>query len=55
MAKLVKQNYKTKDGQVKLHCYKLTLSKEIINEAKINSEDELIIKVENGKIVIERA
>ena len=55
MTKLVKQNYKTKDGQIKLHCYKLTLSKEIINKAGIKSEDKLNIKTENGKVIIERA
>jgi len=55
MTKLVKQFYKTKDGEVKLHCYKLTLPKEIVNKSNIDSENKINIKVENGKIIIERA
>ena len=55
MAKLIKQNYKTKDGKVKIHCYRIMLSKKMIEDSNIKDTDELKISVIDGKIVIERA
>lgn len=52
--KLVKQKYFTAKGEEKVNCYKLTISKGIINAAGIKPEDDLKVYVDNDKIIIEK-
>lgn len=55
MSKLIKQNYKTKSGETKLHCYRVMLSKELVDKSDLKADDEIKISVRNGKIIIERS
>lgn len=55
MAKLVKQKYYNAKGEAKVNCYKVTLSKFIIEAAGIKEDDEIIISAEKGKIIIEKS
>ena len=51
--KLIKQNYKTKKG-LRLHCYKIALSKEVVNQANIKDVDNLKVYAKENKIIIEK-
>ena len=55
MAKLVKQKYYTAKGQGKVNCYKVTLSKFIVEASGITEDDEIIVYAEGNKIIIEKA
>jgi len=52
--KLAKQYYYSANGEKKINCYKINLSKEIIKEAGISEEDNIQIYVEKSKIIIEK-
>ena len=54
MAKLAKQYYRLADGSKKINCYHVTISKEILNKAKIDENAELKIYTKNKKIIIEK-
>lgn len=54
MAKLGKYYFYNSKGEKKLNCYRINLSKELVKSANITDTDELIIKVVDGKIVIEK-
>lgn len=54
MAKLLQINYYNKKGEKKLNCYSIYLSKQIIEQAKINNQDTLNIYVKDEKIIIEK-
>ena len=54
MPKLAKQYYFNAKGEKKINCYKVNISKQIID--KTNLEDEEIkIVVKDNKIIIEKA
>lgn len=56
MAKLNKQKYySTKTGESKVNCYKVNLSKFIVEASGIKEDDEIIIYAEKNKIIIEKA
>lgn len=55
MQKLKKQRYITKKQGVKINCYYVNLSKELVKQTNITEEDELKITVKNNKIIIEKA
>lgn len=55
MAKLVKQKYKTLKDEVKINCYKVALSKFVVEASGIKDDDEIVIYAENNKIIIEKA
>lgn len=55
MAKLVKQKYYTSKGQAKVNCYKVALSKFIVEASGIKEDDEIIVYAQNNKIIIEKA
>lgn len=55
MAKLVKQKYRTLKGEEKINCYKVTLSKFIVDASGIKDEDEILISAQKNKIIIEKA
>lgn len=52
MAKIGKQSYFTADGSKKVNCYKVNISKEIVNKSKINIDKEIEISAEDKKIII---
>lgn len=54
MAKLLQVNYYNKKGEKKLNCYSVYLSKQIVEQAKINNQDSLKIYVDKEKIIIEK-
>lgn len=53
MAKLVKMKYRTIGGDLKINTYNATISKKIVVASGIDPEKEIIVKAENGKIIIE--
>jgi len=54
MPKLAKQYYLNAKGEKKVNCYKVNISKQIID--KTNLEDEEIkITIKDNKIIIEKA
>jgi hypothetical protein len=54
MPKLAKQYYLNAKGERKVNCYKVNISKQIID--KTNLEDkEIKITIKDNKIIIERA
>lgn len=52
--KLTKQYYYSAKGEKKINCFKINLSKELVEEAKIKEDDEIKIYVKNNKIIIEK-
>ena len=54
MAKLVKMKYKTLGGDVKINTYNATISKKIVEESGLDPEEEITVKAEKGKIIIEK-
>lgn len=54
MTKLVKQMYCKFNGEKKLNCYKVTLSKEIVSKTNIKEDDNIRIYTNNNKIIIEK-
>lgn len=54
MAKLVKLKYKTLGGDVKINTYNATISKKIVAESGLDTEKEITVKAEKGKIIIEQ-
>lgn len=54
MAKLNKQRYRTMKNEIKINCYTVNLSKEIVKQANIKDDDEIKISVKDNKIIIEK-
>lgn len=54
MAKLTKQMYYKANGEKKINCYKVALSKEIVKQANINDDDEIKIYTKDNMIIIEK-
>lgn len=54
MAKLAKMKYRTVGGDLKINMYTTTISKKIVAESGLDPEKEIIVKAENGKIIIEQ-
>ena len=54
MKKLQKQYYYSSDGIKKINCYKLNIPKILINQAGFQDNDEINIRVEDNKIIIEK-
>jgi len=52
MSRLNKQYYYNSSREKKLNCYHIHLSKEIVNKAGFEEDDELVSYVEYGTIVI---
>lgn len=52
--KLVQQKYFTASGEAKVNCYKVTISKKIIQEAGIKEKDQLEAYTEGNKIIIRK-
>ena len=54
MAKLSKTNYRTARGEVKLNCYNVNISKEVVSKTNIGPDDKVKIYAKNNKIIIEK-
>lgn len=54
MSKLAKQYYYSSNGERKINCYKINLSKELVNKANIKDDDEIKVYVKDNKIIIEK-
>lgn len=54
MAKLIKMKYRTLGGDIKINSYNASISKKIVAESGLDPEKEIIVKAENGKIIIEK-
>jgi len=54
MARLNKQYYYTKNGEKKINCYHITITKNQLIDAEIDSEKEIKISIKNKKIIIEQ-
>jgi hypothetical protein len=53
MPRMSKIYYQTSKGEKKLNCYHIPISRKIVEEAKLQNV-ELIVRAENGKIIIEK-
>ena len=54
MVKLAKQYYRTSDGNKKVNGYHIRISKKALEEAELNENDNFELKVEKGKIIIQK-
>ena len=54
MARLSKTNYRTANGEVRLNCYNVNISKEVVNKTNIKPEDTIKIYAKGNKIIIEK-
>lgn len=54
MAKLTKQMYYKANGERKINCYKVAISKEIVKQADIHDDDKIKVYAEENKIIIEK-
>ena len=55
MQKIQQQRYRTISGEMKLNCYKITLSKDVVKQAGFDEKTRLETRAEGGRILIERA
>ena len=54
MAKLVKKKYRTVAGDIKINSYYAPVSKKVVTASGIDTEKEITVKAESGKIIIEQ-
>lgn len=54
MAKLNKQCYFTSKGEKKVNCYHALIPKETLEKTNIKEDDEIEIKAENNKIIVQK-
>jgi hypothetical protein len=54
MGKLNKQVYYNSKGEKKINCYHIIVSKEIVAKAGINEDDEIEVKAQGKKIIVEK-
>ena len=54
MAKLTKQMYYKANGEKRLNCYKVALSKDIVSQTNIKDDDNIRIYTKDNKIIIEK-
>ena len=54
MAKSIKQMYYNANGEGKINCYKVIISKEIAKKANIQDDDEIKVCADKNKIIIEK-
>lgn len=53
MTKLVKQCWITAKGIKKVNCYKATIPKDLVEKLDLQDK-EIVVKIENNKIVIDK-
>lgn len=54
MTKLAKQMYYNAKGEPKINCYKINISKAIVNMTNIKECDRIKIYAKDNKIIIEK-
>ena len=54
MAKLIKMKYRTIGGDLKINSYYAPVSKKVVAASGIDTEKEITVKAESGKIIIEQ-
>jgi len=54
MKKLNKQYYYSPNGERKVNCYHITISKSLLQQTSIKEDDELQMYAKDDKIVIEK-
>ncbi len=54
MAKLVKNTYFDRNGNKKINCYFVHISKKVVKEAGIKDTEEIKVYSEGNKIIIEK-
>lgn len=54
MQKLGKQYYYSPTGEKKINCYKINISKEIIEKTNIKNNDNIKVYAKDNKIIIEK-
>lgn len=54
MPKLAKQYYLNAKGERKINCYKINISKEIIEKTNIKNNDNIKVYAKDNKIIIEK-
>lgn len=54
MSKLAKQYWFNSKGEKNISCYKAMITKEVLKQANIESDDEVIIYAQDDKIIIEK-
>lgn len=54
MPKLTKNYYYGKNGERKINCYLINISKDVVQKATIKDDEELKIYAKDGKIIIEK-
>jgi len=55
IVKLIKQMNYNKNGEAKINCYHVNISKTLITEAGLQNIEEVKIYAKDGKIIIEKA
>ena len=55
MAKFIKQRYYGKNGEKKINCYHVNISKFILLASGMTENDEIEVKAHDGKIIIEKS
>lgn len=54
MPRLSKVFYRTMNGEKKLNCYNVAISKEIVSNTNIKENDQINIYAKDNKIIIEK-
>ena len=55
MTKLIKKMYYNKKGDEKVKSYTINIPRAIVEESKIDTEEEVKVTAVDGKIIIEKA
>lgn len=55
MQKIKKNYYYNKNGEKKINSYMIYISKELIRKSNINETDNIEVKTDGEKIIIEKA
>lgn len=55
MPKLRAQKYRHADGTEHVNCYNVSIPRRVAESAGITSGDELRVKADEGRIIVERA
>ena len=55
MPKLREQRYKHADGTAHVNCYNLAITRKVAEAAGFKPADKLIVRAEEGRIIVERA
>lgn len=54
MPKLMRNYYRTSNGEKRVNCYMANLPKSVVEKSNIQEDDEIIIYTKDSKIIIEK-